>query len=208
MNCVSNRLRRSQMRPFFSHRKIRASLESNSYWMTLCSALPKGQSRGLPALGRAGVAQARNASTWLLGNLVLAQLRHGRTDWFHQLPGGTGRSGTHLHAERRAAQPARPAAFHAMPLRRHPDVVCLSELCSASRGDLSAPGRLLLPKVCAGGRSWLRQQKVEAKLGPNHSRPKGMHRATRERLLEVIWQCEELRDDEIALFMLRKGFVL
>ena len=46
--------------------------------------------------------------------------------------------------------------------------------------------------LCA--RMWRRQQKAEAKLGTNWARPKGMHEATRERLLGIIWDCDERRD--------------
>jgi hypothetical protein len=34
-----------------------------------------------------------------------------------------------------------------------------------------------------------------------------MHKATRERLLETIWQCEELRDEQLARYTLRTGIV-
>lgn len=59
----------------------------------------------------------------------------------------------------------------------------------------------------AMGRAWRRQAKIEAKLGPNWARPQGMHHATRERLLSVIWDCEARRDVALARFldvMLRK----
>jgi hypothetical protein len=48
------------------------------------------------------------------------------------------------------------------------------------------------------GRMWRKQSKAEAKLGENWQRPKGMHKATRERLLSIIWQCEEWRDEALA----------
>ncbi len=60
--------------------------------------------------------------------------------------------------------------------------------------------------ACA--RSWRAQQKAEAKLGPNWSRPKGMHAATHERQLDVIFRCEERRELELALFMRRLGLLL
>jgi hypothetical protein len=60
--------------------------------------------------------------------------------------------------------------------------------------------------VC--GRAWRKQQKAEAKLGKNWARPKGMHAATRERLLETIFACEERRDDELARFMALHGLLL
>lgn len=60
--------------------------------------------------------------------------------------------------------------------------------------------------VC--GRLWRIQQKAEAKLGPNWTRPKGMHATTHDRLMSVILGCERRRDDELALFMLRFGYLL
>jgi hypothetical protein len=53
--------------------------------------------------------------------------------------------------------------------------------------------------VC--GRAWRKQQKAEAKLGKNWARPKGMHATTREKLLEVIFRCEEVRDEQVAAFV-------
>lgn len=50
-------------------------------------------------------------------------------------------------------------------------------------------------------RTWRKQAKAEAKLGPNWERPKGMHDATRERLLSVIWDCEERRDAALAGYL-------
>ena len=47
-------------------------------------------------------------------------------------------------------------------------------------------------------RSWRKQYKAEAKLGQNWRRPKGMHRTTYERLMGIIWDCEDLRDIAIA----------
>jgi hypothetical protein len=58
------------------------------------------------------------------------------------------------------------------------------------------------------GRTWRNQQKAEAKLGVGWARPKGMHHKTRERLLAVIWACEETRNIAIARFMAKVGFVL
>ena len=51
------------------------------------------------------------------------------------------------------------------------------------------------------GRSWRVQQKAEAKLGKGWARPKGMHAATREKLLATIFACEEQREAELARFM-------
>ena len=58
------------------------------------------------------------------------------------------------------------------------------------------------------GRSWRKQQKAEAKLDAHWRRPKGMHHATRERLLQTVWECEETRDLAIAAFMAKVGFIL
>ncbi|WP_290639322.1 hypothetical protein [Aquabacterium sp.] len=58
------------------------------------------------------------------------------------------------------------------------------------------------------GRTWRKQSKLEARLGENWSRPKGMHRKTRERILEAIWECEGIRDDALAEFAARLGFRL
>ena len=48
------------------------------------------------------------------------------------------------------------------------------------------------------GRTWRRQAKLEARLGPNWSRPKGMYKTTHERLLATIRDCEERRDEVLA----------
>jgi len=56
------------------------------------------------------------------------------------------------------------------------------------------------------GRSWRKQRKLEARLGENWRRPKGMHKATRTKLLEAIWRCEEVREDALAAYMDRVGF--
>jgi hypothetical protein len=58
------------------------------------------------------------------------------------------------------------------------------------------------------GRSWLKQQKLEARLGENWRRPKGMHRKTREAILAKVWACEEVRDDALAAYCERVGFKL
>lgn len=54
-------------------------------------------------------------------------------------------------------------------------------------------------------RSWRRQQRVEALLGPDGARPKRMHRATHERLLAAVWACEEQREAGIARVLARYG---
>lgn len=51
------------------------------------------------------------------------------------------------------------------------------------------------------GRTWRRQAKLEARLGPHWRRPKGMHCRTRERLLEGIFECEEIREDALAVYL-------
>ena len=44
------------------------------------------------------------------------------------------------------------------------------------------------------GRTWLTQRKLEAKLGEDWQRPKGMRSATHQRLLKRLYDCEERRD--------------
>jgi hypothetical protein len=56
------------------------------------------------------------------------------------------------------------------------------------------------------GRAWRKQQRLEALLGPDWHRPKGMHRATHSRVLEGIWACEGARDDALAAYCARLGF--
>lgn len=53
----------------------------------------------------------------------------------------------------------------------------------------------------AMGRAWRRQYKAEAKLGEHWQRPKGMHHATRAKLLAIIWDCEEQRDRALCVLM-------
>jgi hypothetical protein len=53
------------------------------------------------------------------------------------------------------------------------------------------------------GRAWRLQQRLEARLGPNWSRLKGMHRSTLEKLHAGIYECEQLREDALAQFMSR-----
>jgi hypothetical protein len=50
-------------------------------------------------------------------------------------------------------------------------------------------------------REWCKQAKAEAKLGPNCGRPKGMHHATGERLLAIIWECEARREAALRVFV-------
>lgn len=53
------------------------------------------------------------------------------------------------------------------------------------------------------GRTWRRQAKLEARLGPHWQRPKGMHHRTRERLLGAIFACEATREDALAVYLSR-----
>lgn len=53
------------------------------------------------------------------------------------------------------------------------------------------------------GRTWRLQQRLERRLDDHWARPRGMHRRTRERLLDGIFRCEELRDRAIAKFIAR-----
>lgn len=57
------------------------------------------------------------------------------------------------------------------------------------------------------GRSWLKQRKLEARLGDNWQRPKGMHRATRARVLAAILKCEEQRELAVAAHLARLGLL-
>ena len=50
-------------------------------------------------------------------------------------------------------------------------------------------------------RTWRKQAKAEAKLGKYWQRPKGMHHATRQKLMTVILSCEELRENALADFV-------
>jgi len=55
-------------------------------------------------------------------------------------------------------------------------------------------------------RSWRRTRKIETKLAGgarewNYRRPKGMRKATFERLREAYWREEEIRDNALAEFM-------
>lgn len=55
------------------------------------------------------------------------------------------------------------------------------------------------------GRAWRRQQKAESKLGEHWQRPKGMHEATRRRILDEIIECERMRDDALAMVLAKFG---
>jgi len=54
-------------------------------------------------------------------------------------------------------------------------------------------------------RTWRRQYKAESKLGEHWQRPKGMHKTTHERLLSIIWDCEERRDAALAGYLATLG---
>lgn len=58
------------------------------------------------------------------------------------------------------------------------------------------------------GRMWRRQGKLEARLGPDWRRPKGMHKRTHERLLEGIIDCEETRKSALENFLARSAHLL
>lgn len=60
------------------------------------------------------------------------------------------------------------------------------------------------------GRGWLRQRRIERRLAGgagewNHRRPKGMRRATFDRLRNLLWDIEEERDLLIAAYAARLG---
>ncbi|MFN9744531.1 MAG: hypothetical protein ACK57B_02630, partial [Betaproteobacteria bacterium] len=55
------------------------------------------------------------------------------------------------------------------------------------------------------GRSWRRQWRIEARLGPYGARPARMHHATYRRLRAQLWACEEAREAEIAAVLVRLG---
>lgn len=55
----------------------------------------------------------------------------------------------------------------------------------------------------ACGRSWQKQTKIERRLGPNWSRPKGMHTATHDRLLQAVWDCEAVREEALVHYAAR-----
>lgn len=55
------------------------------------------------------------------------------------------------------------------------------------------------------GRAWRRQAKLEVRLGEHWQRPKGMHHATRQKLMTAILAREELRDRALYDFTHRRG---
>ena len=66
------------------------------------------------------------------------------------------------------------------------------------------PGATNYPEFESGSpcdRTWRKQSKAEARLGLNWARPKGMHQATRERLMSIIWGCEGRRETALASYL-------
>ncbi|MFG6417247.1 hypothetical protein ACG02S_25465 [Roseateles sp. DC23W] len=57
------------------------------------------------------------------------------------------------------------------------------------------------------GRAWIKQRKLERRLGEHWRRPKGMHRATYERIVGGIMACEEARDAALMAFAQRFGLL-
>ncbi len=53
------------------------------------------------------------------------------------------------------------------------------------------------------GRSWLKQHKIEAKLGADWQRPKGMRQTTHNRLMEGLIDCHQRREAALAAFLVR-----
>ena len=50
-------------------------------------------------------------------------------------------------------------------------------------------------------RTWRKQAKLEAKLGPDWDRSKGMHLATHERLISLLRDCEDRRDAALSVLL-------
>jgi hypothetical protein len=53
------------------------------------------------------------------------------------------------------------------------------------------------------GRSWRKQHRLEARLGPGWRRPKGMHERTRSRLVSTILELELAREEAMEVEMAR-----
>jgi hypothetical protein len=53
------------------------------------------------------------------------------------------------------------------------------------------------------GRSWLKQHKIEAKLGADWQRPKGMRQTTHNRLMAGLIDCHQRREVVLAAFLIR-----
>jgi hypothetical protein len=55
------------------------------------------------------------------------------------------------------------------------------------------------------GRSWIKQRKIEAKLGDKWQRPKGMRQTTHNRLMAELIDCHQRREAALAMFLVRLG---
>lgn len=88
--------------------------------------------------------------------------------------------------------------------------------CNRRAGVLYMRGGRFTCRKCSGvayscqsedamGRAWRAQHKLENLLGDNWTRPKGMHHRTRQRIMERIFGCEEVRDNELAAYLHRHG---
>ena len=79
-------------------------------------------------------------------------------------------------------------------------------LCLSDGFNCRACSRVAYPSQSedAVDRSWRRQQTIEAKLGDNWRRPKGMHFVTYDRLMSVIWRCEEEREADLYAYAHRR----
>lgn len=53
------------------------------------------------------------------------------------------------------------------------------------------------------GRLWRQQKKLEQKLNERWQRPKGMHKSTFDQIIRRIIDCEESREDALAIFASR-----
>lgn len=53
--------------------------------------------------------------------------------------------------------------------------------------------------ACA--RTWRKQAKLEARLDEDWARPKGMHRRTRDDVVDRLCLCENRRDEALAVFI-------
>lgn len=60
----------------------------------------------------------------------------------------------------------------------------------------------------ATGRAWRKQSKIEARLGEDCERPKGMHATTYERLLGNLEECETVRNYAMIQALARMGLTL
>lgn len=51
------------------------------------------------------------------------------------------------------------------------------------------------------GRTWIKQQKLERRLGKHWARPPNMHAATHRRIVRAILACEEVRDIALSRYL-------